>query len=177
MLYEPKHRPLGRDEADQLAVACRTLREERVIWTLLDTGLRVKELACPTRDRIALREHCVAPGGLLPTVPEDGPRAFPVTRRIEPLIESWFNTHESFGLSVRSIQRIIRDVAACAGIERRVCAEVLRHTLAADAVRNGVSPQELQRMLGHKHPGASQVYFGPVGHGRSESNVRRAAGQ
>jgi integrase len=44
---------LAHDEMERLAAACRSVREKRVIWILLDTGLRLSELTGLTRDRIA----------------------------------------------------------------------------------------------------------------------------
>jgi integrase/recombinase XerD len=45
MPYQFKREPLLPEEASRLAQACRSVREKLVIWTLLDTGLRVSELA------------------------------------------------------------------------------------------------------------------------------------
>jgi site-specific recombinase XerD len=53
-----------------------------------------------------------------------------MTPRIAPLLESWFAKKELFGLSVRSIQRIIRHVASRSGLDGRVNAERLRRTFA-----------------------------------------------
>jgi integrase/recombinase XerD len=151
--YSYSHSPLRHGEAERLAHACRTLREKRVVWILLDTGLLAGELADLMRERVALQSHCLyadAPGGR---------RAIPITPRIAPLLDSWFSKHESFGLSVRSIQRVVRVVASRAGFERRVCPEALRHTFAIAAARNGVSPLELQRLLGHKRLATTEAYF------------------
>jgi integrase/recombinase XerD len=43
-----KREPLTQDEANRLANACADYREKLIIWTLLDTGLRVSELAGPS---------------------------------------------------------------------------------------------------------------------------------
>ena len=45
MPYQYKREPLTPDEANRLANACEHYREKLVVWTLLDTGLRVSELA------------------------------------------------------------------------------------------------------------------------------------
>jgi len=36
--------PLTAEEADRLTAACETPNEQLIVWTLLDTGLRVSEL-------------------------------------------------------------------------------------------------------------------------------------
>ena len=44
MLYQYVKEPLTADESDRLSNACETTTERLVVWTLLDTGLRVGEL-------------------------------------------------------------------------------------------------------------------------------------
>jgi integrase/recombinase XerD len=45
MPYQYKREPLSGDEVNRLINARETFDEKFVIWTLLDTGLRVGELA------------------------------------------------------------------------------------------------------------------------------------
>ena len=45
MPYQYKREPLTADEATRLANACAKTEEKLVVWTLLDTGLRLNELA------------------------------------------------------------------------------------------------------------------------------------
>jgi len=159
MSYSLRRGPLGPDEAERLAGACRTLREKRVVWTLLDTGVLVSELVGLTRERISLENYCLYAGICDKADRRGGIRAIPITPRIAPLLGSWFGMHESFGLSARSVQRAVQGVAVRAGIERRVCAEALRHTFAFAAARSGMSPLDLQRLLGHRHLASTEVYF------------------
>jgi len=182
MSYSLKRSPLTPDAAERLARACRTLREKRVVWTLLDAGVLVSELVGLTRERIALESHCLYAGACEQAGGKGGIRAIPMTPRIAPLLGSWFGKHVSFGLSARSVQRIVRDVAARAGIERQVCAESLRHTFALAAAGEGTSPLELQRLLGHKSVASTEIYFhlarggGPDSDGSSGLTVRGSQG-
>ena len=41
MAYQFKKDPLRAEEADKLCQACNTVQEKLIIWTLLDTGIRV----------------------------------------------------------------------------------------------------------------------------------------
>ncbi len=56
MAYQYKREPLSNDEADKLMNACNNFREKFIIWTLLDTGLRVAELATLKKDNILWQE-------------------------------------------------------------------------------------------------------------------------
>ncbi len=57
MPYQYKREPLTPDEANRLANACQTHEEKLIVWTLLDTGLRVAELANLTRDNLDWQNH------------------------------------------------------------------------------------------------------------------------
>ena len=57
MPYQYKREPLTPDEANRLASACETHQERLIVWALLDTGLRVSELAGLTRDQIDWQNH------------------------------------------------------------------------------------------------------------------------
>ena len=45
MPYQYKREPLSDDEVDRITNACNTFREKFVVWTLLDTGLRLSQFA------------------------------------------------------------------------------------------------------------------------------------
>ena len=50
--YQYVRQPLRAEEADALSHACETPEEKLIIWTLLDTGLRVAELCSLTPQHI-----------------------------------------------------------------------------------------------------------------------------
>jgi integrase/recombinase XerD len=52
MPYQYKREPLTPDESNRLSNACENYREKLVVWTLIDTGLRVSELANLKKDNI-----------------------------------------------------------------------------------------------------------------------------
>jgi integrase/recombinase XerD len=57
MRYQYKREPLTQDEATRLATACDTHEEKFTVWTILDTGLRVLELASLSKDNIDWQGH------------------------------------------------------------------------------------------------------------------------
>ena len=86
-------------------------------------------------------------------------RVIPLTARIQPLIEGYFALHETFGFSVRTIQRMLKRVANRARISRTVSPHVLRHTFAVTAIQKGISLPALQRLLGHDTLQTTEIYL------------------
>ena len=52
MAYQFIREPLANKEVDQLCGECKTSQEKLIIWTLLETGLRVSELCSITQENI-----------------------------------------------------------------------------------------------------------------------------
>lgn len=61
-------------------------------------------------------------------------------------------------LSVRAVQRMMKQMAAQAGITRKVTPHVIRHSFATDLLQNGADLRSVQALLGHAHIGTTQVY-------------------
>ena len=57
MAHQFVREPLRADEADRLANACRSPEEKLIVWTLMDTGLRVSELCSLTRDNVQWQQR------------------------------------------------------------------------------------------------------------------------
>ena len=57
MGYRCKIESLSNDEVNRLTNACENFRERFVIWTFLDTGVRLSELAGLTKDNIQWQER------------------------------------------------------------------------------------------------------------------------
>ena len=86
-------------------------------------------------------------------------RVLPLSKRTRPLIEAHFGRHDTVGISRRTIQRVVKNVADRASITRPVSTHILRHTFAVTAVRKGISLPSLQRLLGHDHLTTTQIYL------------------
>src|SRR5215471_1855310 len=160
MPYQYKREPLTPDEANRLASACETHQERLIVWTLLDTGLRVSELAGLTREHIDWQNHRLmiyGKGGIYGT--KSKRRIIPLTDRIRPLIDGHFAIHDTIGMTPRTIQRILKRLANKARINRPVTPHVLRHTFAVAAVQKGISLPALQRLLGHDRLTTTEIYL------------------
>ena len=160
MVYQYKREPLIQEEATRLANACETFEERLIIWTLLDTGLRVGELANLSRDNIDWQGHRITiygKGG--PYGTRSKRRVVPMTSRIQALIENHLATHDTLGMTKRTVQRIVKRVANRAKISRPVSPHVLRHTFSVTAIQKGISLPALQRLLGHDRLTTTEIYL------------------
>ena len=70
------------------------------------------------------------------------------------LFLGWKNTH----LSIRSVQEIVKKVAARAGIKKNVHPHTLRHSFATHLVENGYDVCAVQPLLGHSSAETTMVY-------------------
>ena len=160
MPYQFKREPLTQDEATRLANACATHDERVVVWTLLDTGLRVSELSGLTKENVDWQLHRLmiyGKGG--PYGTKSKRRIVPLSSRVQPLIEGHLALRDDFGKTARTIQRLIKQVANKAKISRPVTPHVLRHTFSVTAVQKGISLPSLQRLLGHDRLTTTEIYL------------------
>lgn len=160
MPYQFKREPLTQDEANRLANACQTHEEKLIIWTLLDTGLRVSEFASLDKDKVEWQSHRITVYG------KGGPygsrtkrRIIPLSARVQPLLEGHLALHDKMEMGPRTIQRIVKTVANRARIRRPVTPHVLRHTFSVTAIQKGISLPALQRLLGHDRLTTTEIYL------------------
>src|SRR5918992_13638 len=160
MRYQYKREPLTQDEANRLANACQTHEEKLVVWTLLDTGLRVAELANLTRDQLDWQHHRLMIYG------KGGPygklskrRVIPLSPRVQAVLEGHLGLHDHLKIGVRTIQRMVKQVANRAHIRRPVTPHVLRHTFSVTCIQKGISTRALQDILGHDRLATTEIYL------------------
>ena len=160
MQRQYKREPLSDDEVDRLTQACETFREKLSVFTLLDTGMRVSELATLTKDQILWQERRLKVYG------KGGPfgkmtktRVLPMSERVRRLIELHYTMEDSFGLSKRQVERQVKSVANRARISRPVSPHVLRHTFAVNCLKRGINTRTLQYLLGHDRLATTEIYM------------------
>jgi len=160
MPYQYKREPLSDDEVNRLTNACDTFREKFVIWTLLDTGLRLSEFADLKKDNILWQERrLVVYGKGGPYGKKSKRRILPLTERVRRLFEHHFVFNNDVGISKRTIERVVKRVANKAGISKPVSPHVLRHTFAVNCIKKGISTRALQYFLGHDHLTTTEIYL------------------
>jgi integrase/recombinase XerD len=151
MSYQYRREPLNNDELDKLINSCETFREKFVIWTFLDTGLILSELADLKKENIQWQERrLVIYGKGGPHGKKTKRRIIPMTDRVRRLIEYHFAENNNTGMSKRTIERIVKKTSDKAGIAKKVSPHVLRHTFAVNCIKKGISTNQ-----------SSSIPFGP----------------
>ena len=113
MAYQFRREPLTAENADRLVNACTAFQEKLVIWTLIDTGLRVGEFCALRPQRVEWQyERVVVHGKGGPYGSLSRRRVVPLTPRVStttlllgPLTSGQFAQLEAAGLqsSYRSL--------------------------------------------------------------------------
>jgi len=160
MPYQYKREPLNDDEVNRLTNACDTFREKFVVWTLLDTGLRLSEFADLKKDNIQWQEkRLVIYGKGGPYGKKTKRRIIPMTERVRRLLEYHFAQNNNTGMVKRTVARIVKKVADKAGISKPVSPHVLRHTFSVNCIKKGISTRALQILLGHDRLITTEFYL------------------
>lgn len=164
MTYQYKREPLRSNEEFSLRGAVRTPREVLCVTLLLESGIRVSELAELRREQIdwqARRLVIMGKGGrnghnskrrILPLSPE-AVAVLESTNMLlfrDPAKKTWIST--------RTIHRLIRRLANQAGVTRKTSPHVLRHTFAVNCLKRGIGLPFLMKLLGHENLKTTQCY-------------------
>src|SRR3954469_9989309 len=139
MAHQFVREPLRAEEADRLANACQTVEEKLIVWTLLDTGLRVSELCSLTLDNLQWQQRALRVTGKRgPHGTRNKQRVVPLSARVRALLEPYFALNDAWFVGTRQAQKIVKRVANRAQLAREVTPHVLRHNAASRIMPTGV---------------------------------------
>lgn len=133
------------------------LRDQALVSLLLDTGIRLSELTALTvRDVDLVEGRCLVRGK------GSRERLVPIGGRCQRTLRTWlaargrldpgapvFTGRGGCPVPRRTVQQVVRRLAASAGIVDRCSPHVLRHSFARAFLANGGDVFSLQRILGH----------------------------
>ena len=150
------YRTLEKEEIVRLFNVTTSDRDRAIIAVLLDTGIRVGELASLTRESIR--------GGRLLVNGKTGQRVVPVSDIVEELLKRqgderglWIGLRGR--MTVSGLQNVVRRCMRRAGFGMpKIGPHVLRHTFALQYVENGGDAFSLQRILGHTDVKTTMIY-------------------
>jgi site-specific recombinase XerD len=146
------------------------MRDGAILQLLFSTGLRVSELCALNTDiDLSINELSVRGKG-------DKVRVVFLSVEAKEALRRWLQARKDMSealfvtlgprtlmgsenrLTPRSVQRIIKEYAAKAGITKKVTPHIIRHMFATDLLGNGADLRAVQVMLGHANIGTTQIY-------------------
>jgi integrase/recombinase XerD len=172
-VHVPRTRPviLSREEAGRLIAAAKTLKHQTVLSDAYGTGLRASEVvALKVGDIDSQRMTLRIERGkgdkdryamLSPVLLERLRTWWKVARAHGKMLDGgWLfpgmNPIES--LSTRQLNRIVRDAAEAAQIDKRISMHTLRHSFATHLLEQKVDIRVIQVLLGHKRLDTTALY-------------------
>ena len=132
-------------------------RDRAIILLLFTTGLRVSELVSLKIGDVNFQQGIIRvyrhKTQLESEIPVADIALFALREAINTYIRTGpdaplFQNKYGEALSVRSVQRIVREAAKRAGIKKKVTPHCLRHTFATFALSKGLNVVEIQELLG-----------------------------
>lgn len=147
-----------------------SLRNELIIEVLYGSGLRVSELIDLRISRINFEE-----GYMLVEGKGRKERYVPLSPRANELMAIWLEQRARLNIASahsdtlflnrrgKPLTRvmvfyIVRDLAALAGIDRKVSPHTLRHSFATHLLEGGANLRAIQEMLGHESVTTTEIY-------------------
>jgi integrase/recombinase XerD len=149
-----KREPLEDYEIDVLRKACKTFEESLIINVLLETGMRVSELAKLEKDQVSWQRDCIT------TIGKGGKRrVIPMSSRTRFYLSEHFKDQHKIKYGSRWIQKIVKKIAERGRLMKKVSPHVLRHTFAVCYLHRGGNLRALQGILGHSHIQTTDMYL------------------
>lgn len=148
-----------------------SLRNRAIIETLYGSGLRVSELVDLRLSRLNLKDGFLIVEGkgskqrLAPVSPVAAELILDyLEQRIRGPIKPGnsdilFLNRRGAALSRVMVFYIVRDLAAAAGIEKKVSPHTLRHSFATHLLEGGANLRAIQEMLGHESIATTEIYI------------------
>lgn len=148
-----------------------TPRNHAIIETLYGSGLRVSELAALRLSRVNLDEGFMIVEGkgdkqrLVPMSPVSVELIrdyLPIRARLNIKSDSrdiLFLNRRGGGMTRVMIFYVVRDLAAAAGIAKKVSPHTLRHSFATHLLEGGASLRAIQELLGHESIATTEIYL------------------
>lgn len=160
MIKKSIREPLTVQEADDMCQACENFQEKLIIWTLLDTGLRVAELCNLTSQQIQWQQKVICVSGKGDVSGRlSKKRVVPLSSRVLTLFEHYFAINDKWPVGARQAQKIVKLIANKAKITQTVTPNILRHTFATLALKKGISLVAVQKILGQDRLRITSIYL------------------
>lgn len=135
---------------------------------LLETGVRVGELAAIQLDDISIADKCIKIQGkgnrqryvylLSPAIFETVAGFLARRKEIAAKSMKLLVNQEGKQLTPALVRRALRELAEAAGVQRHVTPHMLRHTCATRWLECGLDIRYVQKLLGHHSISTTEIY-------------------
>ena len=156
---------LTRDEVKALIGAAKLGRNRLIVEFLYSSGVRVSELTKLKIEDINLKEKIAKVVGGKGNKDRIIILSDKWVKKIKKYLDKrkiknpWlFSKKNGKPLSVDTIQRIIKEAAQKAGIQKEVTPHKLRHSFATHLLEAGENIRKIQELLGHSSLNTTQIY-------------------
>jgi len=157
------------DELEMIRDACETKRERALVEVFYSTGCRISELSGMRTAEIDWRSGSlpvIGKGNKERIVYLNGKAIYELRKYLserefeEDECEYLFSTvrrpYKQMGTT--AIRNIINKVASRVSTSKKVTPHVFRHSMATNAINNGIELGDLQQLLGHSNPATTLRY-------------------
>lgn len=165
--YEEKPRQaLTQIELERVRDACETIRDRAIVEFIYSTGCRVSEL-CDTKlsdiDWSTNSVHLFGKGSKHRTSFINAKSEFTLRQYLETRDDDseylFVSLKKPYNkLKKCGVEKIVRNIASKACLDKKLTPHILRHTTATTALRNGMPVDEIQKMLGHSSVNTTMIY-------------------
>jgi len=148
---------LTQDEMRELINTAVDPRDNIIVKMLYATGVRVSELVNIKKEDIDFHRNTIKVFGKgakerVVLVPDA------MIAQIESYCQGLADDQKLFDLSIRTVERDIKMLAAKAGINKKVTPHKFRHSFATHMLQNGGNVVAIQKLLGHTSLNTTQIY-------------------
>ena len=158
--------PLSIENIERLRMNCRTIRERALVEFLLATGMRVSEI-----QKVNVPDLNFDSNKLKTLGKGNKERVVLFNDRCKLYIKEYLHKRTTTDialfvserspykrLSVRAIQKILKNISLRKDFECSIFPHKLRHTFATNMFRQGADLKTVQFLLGHKNISTTQIY-------------------
>lgn len=164
---QPKTLPqvLSKEQVKRMIEGTANLKHRAMLSAIYSCGLRAGEL-------LKMKPHHIDSDRLTIRIEQakgKKDRVVPLSERLLELLREYYKAYRpkkylfegqmaGQPYNMRSLQQIVRQAAARAGITRKVTSHWLRHSYATHLLESGTDIRYIQELLGHTHSKTTEIY-------------------
>jgi integrase/recombinase XerD len=153
---------LSKEEVKKLIESSDTSKSKLMLSLLYSSGLRVSEIVNLKPQDINLDEKT----GFVRQGKGKKDRAFIVPEKLIAELKEFLNRHPNYQylfskekpLTPRNLQKIVKNSAKKAGLQKKITPHTLRHSFATHLLEAGTDIRYIQVLLGHSNLNTTEIY-------------------